>query len=73
MFPPGTLPFVPSGTTEQVLSGKMPWSHPGLLPLQRELNHVFPTHQIRLQSDDAIVVPVVRGVPELTSDYILEE
>jgi hypothetical protein len=43
---------------ERVCLGETPWNNPGLPLLQRELNHVFPIHRIRLHSDDAVVVPV---------------
>ena len=35
-----------------------PWNNPSLQSLQRELNHAYPTHRIRLHSDDAATVPV---------------
>ena len=43
---------------EQVCLSETPWTNPDLASLQRELNHVYPTHRIRLHSDDAAVVPV---------------
>jgi len=43
---------------EQVCLSETPWSNPNLSSLQRELNHAYPTPQIRLHSDDAVVVPV---------------
>ena len=43
---------------EQVCVSDTPWSNPRLESLQRELNHVYPTHRIRLHSDDAAVVLV---------------
>ena len=46
---------------EQVCSSQTPWNNPPLQSLQRELNHVYPTHRIRLHSDDAAVVPVSHG------------
>ena len=43
---------------EQVCSSRTPWSNPGLASLQREFNYTYPTHRVRLHSDDAAVVPV---------------
>ena len=43
---------------EQVCSSDKPWSGPTLAILQHELNHTYPTHQIRLHSNDAAVVLV---------------
>ena len=43
---------------EDVCAGDKPWSNPALPSLQHELNRAYPTHQIRLHSDDAAVVPV---------------
>jgi hypothetical protein len=43
---------------EQVCLSDMPWNNPSLSSLQRELNYAYPTHRIRLHSDDAAVVPV---------------
>lgn len=43
---------------EQVFLSDKPWSNPPLSSLQREFNHAYPTHQVRLHSDDAAVVPV---------------
>ena len=43
---------------EQVCLGNTPWHNPPLSSLQYELNRVYPTHRIRLHSDDAGVIPV---------------
>ena len=43
---------------EQVSLTNVPWNNPSLLSLQHVLNHVYPTHRIRLHSDDAAVIPV---------------
>ena len=43
---------------EQVCLSRTPWSNPNLQSLQRELNYAYPTHRIRLHSDNAAVVPV---------------
>ena len=43
---------------KDVCAGDKPWSNPALPSLQHELNRAYPTHQIRLHSDDAAVVPV---------------
>ena len=43
---------------EQACLSGSPWTNPGLSSLQREFNHAYPTHRIRLHSDDAAVIPV---------------
>ena len=43
---------------ERVCLSNLPWNNPTLSFLQQELNHVYPTHRIRLHSDDAAVIPV---------------
>lgn len=43
---------------EQVCLSNTPWNNPTLSSLQRELGQAYPTHRIRLHSDDAAVVPV---------------
>jgi hypothetical protein len=43
---------------EQVCLNNTPWNNPALSSLQLEFNHAYPTHRIRLHSDDAGVVPV---------------
>ena len=43
---------------EQVCLSNTPWNNLSLSSLQHELNRAYPTHRIKLQSDDAAVVPV---------------
>lgn len=47
---------------EQVGLSDQPWSNPSLDVLQLELNRVYPTHRIRLHSDDAAVIPTLRDL-----------
>ena len=43
---------------ELVCSSEKPWTNPSLELLQRELNRTYPTHRIKLHSNDAAVLPV---------------
>ena len=43
---------------EQVSLTNVPWNNRSLTSLQHALNHVYPTHRIRLHSDDTGVIPV---------------
>ena len=44
---------------KQVCLAGSSWNNPSLSLLQREFNRAYPTHQIKLHSDDAVVVPVI--------------
>ena len=43
---------------EYVCLSGTPWNNPSLALLQRVFNDAYPTHQIRLHSDDAAIIPV---------------
>jgi hypothetical protein len=58
---------------EQVCISDTPWNNPDLLSLQRELNHAYPTHRIRLHSDDAAVVPVSVDLHHHINHYLTHE
>ena len=51
---------------KQVCLSDTPWGSPPLSMLQQELNRAYPTHHIRLHSDDAAVIPVSQSPGEMS-------